>query len=104
MDSCLAVTSRKALTEFRLAANTIDQNKGQRTHRNKEPEVWERPMKNQLKVNTDGSWQHENSGASLGYVIRNEQGETLMAAAVQHMSPSTENACHSECDGFLHSN
>lgn len=49
---------------------------------------WEKPQEGQLKVNTNGAWNYTTKEAGIGYIIRNSEGITLLAAAAYHESPS----------------
>ncbi|PWA65244.1 hypothetical protein CTI12_AA315820 [Artemisia annua] len=41
--------------------------------------VWEKPQPEQVKFNSDASWQKETSRASLGFVARNHNGDVLLS-------------------------
>ncbi|PWA52300.1 hypothetical protein CTI12_AA247440 [Artemisia annua] len=41
--------------------------------------VWKKPQLEQVKFNSDSSWQKETSRASLGFVARNHNGDVLLS-------------------------
>lgn len=54
----------------------------------KEKLKWKRPDARQLKVNTNGAWINQNREACIGYIVRDKDGEALMAVSTHLRSPS----------------
>ena len=75
----------------------------QQTHREKATPKWSVPPQGQLKINTDGSFIPDTLQGSWGFIIRDHEGEAILAGAGRLIAVSDAlTAETAACQNALH--
>lgn len=84
----LAGTRREALVEHNIAMAEFAKEKEAKGQKHMGIGGWAKPRMDQIKVHRNGAWSIITSKARIGYIIKDNKGDALMAAAVHHTCPS----------------